>query len=469
MSLWRYISALILLAVLATPAFVGAQTNGGSKADMPDGAASPDRPDITETKKDANDEEAKVFSFKAQFKELFTYTDTIERSFAVNTYIDESTGEVGYSVKEKARNKSLFANLMRLRLSPEIKGGERFLLHVDLDNEIISSDYMKSREFDQYWRPSDYNDFADLSCEPVYDDMSYYRMKLHRAYAKILLDKFTATIGRQQIRFGSGRLWNPLDILNPISPTYVEGPEDQKGTDALRLEYYPFDKTELGLIIDPKRMDNDEDIGKLNSDNTNVLARFKTSLYETEIALMGGRVSHRLVGGADASTHLLDGLLRGSVLYAKPDPGREYAQASAGYEYNFSFGLYFLIEYFYNENGMNYNSNLANAYERFVMEGMSEAIYRKLANQLLTWNQHYGGIALGYDITPLVRGELFSIYDFQGKGLYAAPSLKYNIVQNADLAIGVMKAYRMGISRTPTDFESLINHPYFYFSLVAYF
>ena len=59
------------------------------------------------------------------------------------------------------------------------------------------------------------------------------------------VDYFTATIGRQQIRFGSGKLWNPLDILNPISPTFIEGGDDQKGTDAVKLDFFPDDKTEI--------------------------------------------------------------------------------------------------------------------------------------------------------------------------------------------------------------------------------
>jgi hypothetical protein len=110
--------------------------------------------------------------------------------------------------------------------------------------------YLKSPEFDGLLRPSDYNDLFKLSREPVYDEDLYYRTRIHRLYAKIAVGNLTITGGRQLVRFGSGRLWNPLDIMNPISPTALEGIEEQKGIDARRMEYYINATTEIGLVVD---------------------------------------------------------------------------------------------------------------------------------------------------------------------------------------------------------------------------
>jgi len=371
---------------------------------------------------------------------------------------------------ESGTHRDLIANLSRLRLSPELNLSDRLLVHVDCDNEIIAGTYLKSREFDSFWRYSQYNDLAHLSWEPWYGKRLYYRVRIHRAYAKLVLGDFTLTAGRQQIRFGSARLWNPLDILNPISPTSIEGPEEQKGTDAIRLEYYPSDKTEIAIIIDHKRVNDDlNGRGALSYRNTNVLGRLKTTVVETEIAALGGRISRRLVGGVDVSTNFLDGMLRGSALYNVPDSGKEFLIGGAGYEYTFASGLYFLIEYFYNQNGMNYHHSLKKTFEESIVNGIREHNFHLLADQFLTYNQHYAGIVLGYDITPLLRADLFTVCDFQGYGVMLVPALKYNPLQNVDLSLGVFYGLVLEGAPHSSDFEEFDRNPFVYASLQWYF
>ncbi len=401
-------------------------------------------------KSQTQDNSPGIFKFKGQFKNLYTQTKTDQYS-------------------ETGKDKTLITDLTRLRLSPELNLAETLLVHVDFDNELIVGNYLKSKEFDLLWRQSNYNDLFHLSREPYYNDDIFYRMKLHRAYTKFTLGSFTATAGRQQIRFGSGRLWNPLDILNPVDPTGVEGAEEQKGTDALKLDYYPNEKTEIGLIFDAKRVNDSGKFEDLSAKNSNTIARLKTTFGETEIAGLGGRVAHRSIGGADVSGILFDGTIRGGALYSHPDESRSFWQASAGYEYNFSSGLYFLAEYYYNQNSLNYNDDLLAAYIRQKIFGINDKYYRELSNQPLTYNQHYAGIAIGYDITALVRADFFSIYDFQGKGLLINPSLKYNIFENIDVAAGLMAAHVFDGSSKTSDFETLSENALFYASLIWYF
>lgn len=397
-----------------------------------------------------------IFTITGYFKNLFTYTRTDQYSEYLFT-------------AEQNKKKRLVADLKRLRLSPEINISNWLHIRIDYDNEIITGSYLKSHEFDEYWRPSEYNDLFDLSCEPHYDEDMYYRTKVHRAFIKLIAGDLTATMGRQQVRFGSGRLWNPLDILNPISPTFVEGAEEQKGTDALRLEYYLTDRTEIALVVDQKRINNDDAPEKLNSENSNIISRLKTTVVRTDIALLGGRVSRRKIGGTDISSILLDGILRGALLYSNPEEGKSFLQGSAGYEYNFSFGLYFLIEYFYNQNGLNFNEGLREAYLNSLVFGMNEDNYYKLSNQFLTFNQHYCGLVLGYDITSLLRVEIFAIYDFQGRGIFANPSLRYNALENLDLSLGYMQSHIFKNAAYASDFEYVKEYGFLHASLTWYF
>ena len=135
------------------------------------------------------------------------------------------------------KKKALTADLNRVRLSPELDVSENFHARLDLDAEAIYSTYQNSPEFRDFFGTGDENDLMDLDSTK---EMShgYYRLKVHRAYFKWMIQSLTITAGRQQIRFGSARLWDPLDLLNPVFPLSVEGAEEQKGTDAIRLEYY---------------------------------------------------------------------------------------------------------------------------------------------------------------------------------------------------------------------------------------
>ena len=132
---------------------------------------------------------------------------------------------------------------------------------------------------------------------------------------KVSVDHFTATVGRQQIRFGSGKLWNPLDILNPISPTYIEGVDEQKGTDAVKLDFFPDEKTEITIVYDMKKSDNK--IENFNMQDRNYILRAKTSIHSTDIAVLGGYVTRRGLAGFDFAAILFDGMFRGSMIVSQ--------------------------------------------------------------------------------------------------------------------------------------------------------
>lgn len=387
------------------------------------------------------------FKFKGQVKNLFSFHET-------DNFIEYNPFETTH--------RNLAADLTRVRLSPEFNYKEMVTIRVDYDNELIASNYGNSLYFKGYWRPSQYNDFLHLSWEPYRGSEVYYRTKIHRAYVKVSVDCFTATVGRQQIRFGSGKLWNPLDILNPLSPTFIEGVDDQKGTDAVKLDFFPDDKTEISLVYDMKKSSNK--IEHFNMRDCNYILRAKTSIKDTDIAALGGYVSRRGVAGFDFAAILFDGMFRGSVIvnqaadpyYKKNEDlrywwryiltGRDqpypvYFQANVGYEYNFKAGVYFLAEYFYNQRALNYNKDLKLAYASAQFNAMDQRTYLQIANQFLTTNQHYLAVALGYDFHPLVRGELFTIGDIQGRGIFWSPALKINAYEDLDFTVGVMGAF----------------------------
>jgi len=396
-------------------------------------------------------EEGWDFSFGGYYKNLFMYQER-EEFFSHK-----------YSRPEK---KKLLTDINRLRLSPEITYAESFTLHADADIEGILSNYNDSDEFDLLFRSESYNDLIKPEAEITDLDSLYARVNIHNAYAKMTAGRFTCTAGRQQVRFGSSRLWNPLDLMNPLSPLSIEGAGEQKGTDALRIDWYPGESTELTCVAAPKR--KEDRLDKTEAGSGNYIARIKTGVKVFDAAALGGYTAKRRNAGADFAAEAFNGLLTGVFLYSSPEDGADYWQCGTGYEYTFQSGIYFLVEYFYNSLPVNNDEELQAAILFYSINGIDESNYYLLSNRMITYNSHYVSAAAGYDFHPLFRGELFSIYDFQGRGLFLNGSLKLNAMENLDVTAGGIIAFIKDDNRT-SDFEVYNKEPMYYASLQFYF
>jgi len=389
--------------------------------------------------------------FSGYFKNLFMYQER------------EDFQDTVFDVPEK---KKLVSDLNRLRLSPEIDYGESFIFRADIDIEAVASNYTGSDEFVLLWKDSPYNEIADSKAEFAEKENLYAFAEFQNLYIKFVAGSFTGTAGRQQVRFGNSRLWNPLDLMNPFSPLSVEGSGEQPGTDALRIDWYPGESTELTLVAAPKR--EDDDIKKTSVGSSNYIARLKSGVKVLDVALLGGYTAKRGNAGADFTAEVFDGFLTGVILYSNPEDGDEYYQCGTGYEYTFASGVYFLMEYFYNSLPVNEDDELSAALIHYSLEGMDGSNYYILSNRMVTYNSHYASLSLGYDFFPLLRGEFFAIYDFQGKGLFLNTSLKLNALENLDLTAGVISSFVDETERA-SDFEIYNKEPMYYASLQYFF
>ncbi len=394
------------------------------------------------------------FSFRSQYQQMFLH-------YPVQAYSLSS------------ESKTLVSDTKRLRLSPEFTIMDSLMIYMDIDNTLIHGNYLQSPEFFSLWQPPSYNDLLRLEKFFSNNQDLFLKSSLHRLFLKIRTSKLTITAGRQLVRFGSGRLWNPLDIMNPISPISIQGSDDLKGIDALRVEYFLFDTAVISIVFEPKRYQNNDDIKNFSGENINSAVRIKVSMGDLEVAGLYGFIAHRHTLGIDLSTIFLNGMLRASILYSKPETSPEnnipFFQASAGYEYTFSHGIYFLAEYFFNENGLHYKENLMDLFLESRTGSMNEKIYRGLANQFLTLNKHYTAVALGYNISPLFRGDFFLIYDFQGMGLFINPTIRYNAFENFDVSLSILKAILWDNAMQKSDFAPFQKGIIFYASLSWHF
>ena len=59
---------------------------------------------------------------------------------------------------------------------------------------------------------------------------------IYRAYIQYRGMKHFWSVGRQRIPLGVGRIWNPIDVFNPINSEAIET-DERIGTDSIRYEY----------------------------------------------------------------------------------------------------------------------------------------------------------------------------------------------------------------------------------------
>ncbi len=376
------------------------------------------------------------FSLSGYYQNLFV-------GYKLNEYYSED-----YTLKEKL----LVTDVNRVRLSPRCDIGRNIMFHADIDNEFIVSNYMQSKTFDATWIGFMYDELYS----GYYDyrnNTGYYRLKLHRAFGKCIMGKATITLGRQLVHFGSGKIWNPLDIINPISPLSFEGAEETKGVDALRFELYPAHFFEVGFVYVPQRKNNafDDSFG-----NSVYLLRNKVVCGNTKIALLAGKILQRHVGGAYISLPVYDGLLRGSFLLNKDEDSMYYI-AGTGYDYSFESGFSILLEYFYNGYCLSQNAELYQAYSESIVYGMNEERYRTLAFHFLTYNRHYAGLSVSFSGASLFSASVTSVLDFEGHGVMLIPSVVYNVMEDCDLTFYMLYAIVTG--NKLSDFSSFDNKP----------
>lgn len=361
------------------------------------------------------------------------------------------------------QSKLLLSDVNRLRLSPHCDISNTITFHADIDNEIIVSNYTHSKPFETLYIGSSYNDLYADSYDYLNDGM-YYRLKLHRAYIKAVAGKSTITVGKQLVRFGSGKIWNPLDIVNPISPITFEGAEETKGVNALRLELYPANFFEIGLVYVPQRKNNELDSSSVS--NSVYLLRNKIVIGNTEVAFLVGNIITRNIVGADITTTAYDGLLKGSILGNKID-GKVYYIGGAGYEHSWGNGITLLLEYFFNGYCFNKNPDLLNAYYESIQYGMNQKRYGTVAYNFLTFNEHYAGISSMFSGASLFSLQATAIVDFQAKGVIGIPTASYNIIEDCDLMLYLMYAIVTGSKSS--DFSSFNKKPLIAFELKYYF
>jgi len=320
-----------------------------------------------------------------------------------------------YTISETILKEDFWSDLNRLRLEFDVELKDSVLIKAILDNEVLLGTILGTGEF-LFSKKIEEDTFFDLDNNLIDNPDLFWSQNLYRIYLSYSTEKMNLTAGRQRVTWGTGRIWNPIDLFNSVSPLKIESGE-RAGVDAVNVEYFLGSLSYISFVYAP---------GK-ESFKTSVASRVKTNLKGFDLSLVLGEFRRNMVLGFDFAGSMGDSGFSGEVTFTDPEVGKEFTRFLLSWDHTFTSSLFILFEYLHN------GGNLDGENLRRFIDTESRTIF---TGEIVTRNKHFLGSVVGYDITLLLRGDILIIYDIDDNSIFTRPSLTYNVMSNVDWTVG---------------------------------
>jgi hypothetical protein len=308
-----------------------------------------------------------------------------------------------------------FLNLSRLRLRPVIYLWDGARINLEHETNLF---YSNKESILDFITNENRRQLFELKWQPVKKEKLTITHFIDRFYLKQEFDWGDITIGRQRISWGSGRIWNPTDMFNPISSSNFSKIE-KDGADALTVTYFFGSFTDLNIVFNPQR--------KLK--NSNGAFRFRTNFYEYDAAIIAGYFDNRMIAGLDFAGNFFDAGLRaeGILSVNENDGNDKFYKFILGLDNQFTSELYGLIEYHYNGEGK--FDKLQYEYLRFI------------TGEIINLGQNYLAISANYLLTPLLSASISNNINLDDKSGFAGLTASYSLTGNLYVHLGLQYTY----------------------------
>ena len=304
-----------------------------------------------------------------------------------------------------------FISLTRLRIRPVLYlwEGARFNLEYELNAVYLSS----QTNFDLTQTEKTNRQIADMNWEISSGDHLSLSHFVDRLSFRQGFDFGNITVGRQRISWGTGRIWNPTDLFNPINPASFFKVE-KDGADAVSFKYNIADFTDAQIVYNPT--------GKLT--NGNYAARLRTNFNEYDVSVMAGSFDNRTIIGGDFAGNLSAAGVRGEGIYSvnSLDKSDYYFYYILGIDFQFTAELYTVLEYSHNGQGT---------------KDISKYDINRLAKgEILNLNQDYLYFAAMYQLSPLWMFSASNISNVNDGSGFVALLANYSFTEDLYFSFG---------------------------------
>ena len=206
------------------------------------------------------------------------------------------------------------SNLTRIRLEPHYRRQD-WSLKAAYDLELLSGSFLDSPEFAFLKQARDPRYWA-LQHELHESEELVVRHQLYRGTVQWRSPVGDFRLGRQQVNWSTALIWNPMDILNPVSPLQLE-PDERIGVDALL-----WDKSwgALGRITAVHAPQH-------NADDASSGLRIKRFIGGIDASVMAGEFADVTKVGVSGSGSVAGTGWRTEVVWSGRDEADDYWQA----------------------------------------------------------------------------------------------------------------------------------------------
>lgn len=301
---------------------------------------------------------------------------------------------------------------------------DAFRSHFDLDNQLAYGSFFRTNDFKVFgFAPP--KPWLTMEKTVSTGTLNGYGIGAYRAWVGLEDERGVVRAGRQRIAWGTGKIWNPTDVLNPYSPTSVER-DERRGVDAL------YARAGVGTLGQAEYVWAGQDRWV----DHQMLGRLHGNVADWDASVLGGKIAGStaafMVGGDFAGTWL-DGTLHGEWAMFHPGWRTPYWKAGLGYDYTVDSATKlrwlkdstFVFEYFHAGNG---RTNTARYDFAPVLAGTEVSVA-----------QNYFGASFDDDLHPLVKLELYGLVNADDGSTFFAPALTWNALNDLYLTAALQR------------------------------
>ena len=337
------------------------------------------------------------------------------RKWSFNGYLKDLQ-MAGY---QKFDNDWLLSNEIHNRFDFKWYPTDNLSAHVGMRNRFIYGNMISLIQADT----SDLISYFDF--DPGYLDLtkvwtsgnSYvFLSTLDRLKLDFSKGNFEASVGRQRINWGINTVWNPNDIFNSFSYFDFDY-EERPGSDAIRLEYYTGMTSSAQIVASLN-----------NAERLTLAGMYRFNKWEYDFQFLGGSYIDDLVVGMGWAGQIKGAAFRGEASYFHSwdnfaDTTGQLI-ASIDIDYTFKNSLFTHFSVFYNSAG---TTGPAGGNNYLLLQYLNVKNFTKARYNL------FG--QLGYQVSPLVRADLASMYNPCDKSIYAGPMVSISLTDNVEVML----------------------------------
>jgi hypothetical protein len=294
-------------------------------------------------------------------------------------------------------------------------------------------------------RIPDFSDF--VAVDNGYFDFSAFVIKENSVLAVAQIDRlwldwykgdWQVRIGRQRINWGKTLVWNPNDLFNSFNFTDFDY-EEQPGSDALKVVYYPTGMSSIEAAVKP---------GK-NSNETVAAGMWRFNRNNYDLQVLTGVYKSDLAFGLGWAGNLKNAGFKGEATWfqpKKPSPtNKSVLSAALTVDYSFEKPVYIQGGVLYNQHS---DTDSLGAGSLNFIRGQELS-----PKNLMPSDWSFIGQING-NITPLFQANLAVIQTISPAFTFVMPTLSYSVFDNLDITL-VDQSVILFSSTRPNNLHSL--------------